>query len=297
MRQERRIDLKPRKPEEIFGMNQQEVLYGRINNERLSEILTDNQTIIHTIQESSNNYGEFQFVTTSRPGGQGRVAMTFFGLGYHEHRERWLTNEWFWYQANVYPEIMRNQIDKEDAKEMIQQRLESILPYSQEDTQSEHGKLFEILADLTDDDGALVEVEDLESLDRWLFEVEQQVPLEEPSEEAPPTGENLLDQASREKLPPLYSGEEKGLDAIAQVKFFTPDAQWTWYATEFDGEDIFFGLVSGFELELGYFSLKEVKEVKGPLGLPIARDLFYEPKLLSELMEMHKLERRGKGRT
>jgi hypothetical protein len=43
----------------------------------------------------------------------------------------------------------------------------------------------------------------------------------------PPTGENLLDQASREKLPPLYSGEEKGLDALAQVKFFTPDAQWT----------------------------------------------------------------------
>ena len=68
MRQERRKDLKPRKPEEIFGMNQQEVLYGRINNERLSEILTDNQTIIHKIQESSNNYGKFQFVTTSRPG-------------------------------------------------------------------------------------------------------------------------------------------------------------------------------------------------------------------------------------
>jgi len=284
MRQERRKDFKPRKPEEIFGMNQQEVLYGRINNERLIEILTDNQTIIHTIQESSNNYGEFQFVTTSRPGGQGRVAMTFFGLGYHEHRERWLTNEWFWYQANVYPEIMRDQIDKEDAKEMIQQRLESILPYSQEDTQSEHGKLFEILADLTDDDGALVEMEDLESLDIWLLEVDQKFPLQEPS----PTGENLLDQASREKLPQLYSGEEKGLDAIAQVKFFTPDSSWTWYASEFDGEDIFFGLVSGFEVELGYFSLKELKEAKGPMGLLLERDLHFEPKSLKELLERHK---------
>ncbi len=281
MRQERRIDLKPRKPEEIFGMNQQEVLYGRINNERLSEILTGNQTIIHTIQESSNNYGEFQFVTTSRPGGQGRVAMTFFGLGYHEHRERWLTNEWFWYQANVYPEIMRNQIDKEDAKKMIQQRLESILPYSQEDTQSEHGKLFEILADLTDDDGALVEMEDLESLDSWLLEVDQKFPPQEP----PPTGEYLLDEKLREKLPPLYSGEEQGLDALAQVKFFTPDAQWTWYASEFDGEDIFFGLVSGFELELDYFSLKELKEAKGPMGLLIERDLQFEPKSLKELLE------------
>ena len=91
MRQERRIDLKPRKPEEIFGMNQQEVLYGRINNERLSEILTDNQTIIHKIQDSSNTFGEFLFVATSRPGDQDRVAMTFYGLGYHEHREHWLT--------------------------------------------------------------------------------------------------------------------------------------------------------------------------------------------------------------
>ena len=45
-----------------------------------------------------------------------------------------------------------------------------------------------------------------------------------------PTGENLLDQESREKLPPLYSGEEKGLDSIALVKFFTLDSLWVWYA-------------------------------------------------------------------
>ncbi|MFC2043184.1 hypothetical protein ACFLUA_03430 [Chloroflexota bacterium] len=64
-------------------MNQQEVLNGRINNERLSEILTDNQTIIHKIQDSSNTFGEFLFVATSRPGDQDRVAMTFYGLGYH----------------------------------------------------------------------------------------------------------------------------------------------------------------------------------------------------------------------
>ena len=97
----------------------------------------------------------------------------------------------------------------------------------------------------------------------------------------------MLDQASREKLPPLYSGEEEGLDALAQIKFFTPDSNWTWYASEFDGEDIFFGLVSGFEVELGYFSLKELKEVLGPLNLPIERDLFFKPKSLRELMREH----------
>jgi hypothetical protein len=102
-----------------------------------------------------------------------------------------------------------------------------------------------------------------------------------------PRGHELLTQEIREKLPPLYANEEIGLDALAQVKFFTPDSNWTWYASEFDGEDIFFGLVSGFEVELGYFLLSELEAVSGPLGLPIERDLHYQPKKLKELMEMH----------
>jgi len=110
----------------------------------------------------------------------------------------------------------------------------------------------------------------------------------------PPTGDILLDPASREKLPPLYSGEEKGLNALAQVKFFTPDAQWTWYASEYNGEDIFFGLVIGLEIEFGYFSLSELQSVRGPLGLPIERDLHYEPKSLRELRDHHKQDRGGR---
>ncbi len=108
-----------------------------------------------------------------------------------------------------------------------------------------------------------------------------------------PTGDNLLDSENREKLPLLYSGEELGLMAIALVKFFTPDSNWSWYASEFDGEDFFFGLVSGFEVELGYFLLSELQSVKGSLGLPIERDLHYEPKTLKELMKKHEQDRWG----
>lgn len=107
------------------------------------------------------------------------------------------------------------------------------------------------------------------------------------SNEERPSGHELLDQASRERLPALYANEELGLAALAIVKFFTPDANWTWYASEFDGEDIFFGLVSGLEIELGYFSLSELESIKGPLGLPIERDHHFEPKTLKELMEFH----------
>lgn len=95
----------------------------------------------------------------------------------------------------------------------------------------------------------------------------------------------LLTKEVLKKLPPLYSQEEKGLEAVAIVKFFTPDSNWTWYATEFDGDDLFFGLVDGFEKEIGYFRLSELKSVKGALGLPIERDMYFKPKSLKKLMD------------
>ena len=63
----------------------------------------------------------------------------------------------------------------------------------------------------------------------------------------------------------------------------TSDANWIWYATEFDGMDTFFGLVHGLEKELGYFSLSDLKAVRGPFGLPIERDLYWKPQTLREI--------------
>ncbi len=91
----------------------------------------------------------------------------------------------------------------------------------------------------------------------------------------------LLPPSIRKLLPPLYSNEDVD-DPLARVKFFTPWTNWTWYAIEFDGKDIFFGLVVGHERELGYFSLNELREVRGPAGLTIERDLWFEPTPLSE---------------
>jgi len=93
----------------------------------------------------------------------------------------------------------------------------------------------------------------------------------------------LLTQQIRKRLPPLYSQESKGGKAVAVVKFFTPTSSWTWYATEFDGRDTFFGLVAGHEKELGYFSLAELQGVRGPLGLGVERDIYWQPKTLEEI--------------
>ena len=96
-------------------------------------------------------------------------------------------------------------------------------------------------------------------------------------------GMKLLTKEIRNKLPPLYSQESLGPKAIVHTKLFTPDANWTWYITEYDGKDTFFGLVDGHFKELGYFSLAELQSVRGPMGLPIERDLYWKPKTLEEI--------------
>jgi len=105
----------------------------------------------------------------------------------------------------------------------------------------------------------------------------------------------LLTQEIRRKLPPLYSQEKLGGKAMVHVKFFTPDSSWTFWATEFDPKDgLFFGLVEGHERELGYFSLAEMQQVRGPLGLPVERDLYFKPKTLEEIApEMFSEQRSG----
>ena len=96
----------------------------------------------------------------------------------------------------------------------------------------------------------------------------------------------LLTKQIREDLPKLYANDGKSEpETMVVVKYFTPDSHWTWYATEFDGVDTFFGLVDGMEQELGYFSLQELEAARGPLGLLVERDTSFTPTPLSEVRD------------
>lgn len=96
----------------------------------------------------------------------------------------------------------------------------------------------------------------------------------------------LLTKELRKKFPPLGATENKKPKKIEIIaKFFDPTGSWTWYATEFDGEDTFFGFVRGIDDELGYFSLKEMESIKGIFGLGIERDLYFEKHTLAEVMK------------
>ena len=92
----------------------------------------------------------------------------------------------------------------------------------------------------------------------------------------------LLPKELLAQIPPLYMTESVR-DPIVWVKFFYPDFGWSWYGIVFDGEDTFFGLVDGDDLELGYFSLSELLKNRGTLGLPIERDCHFKPCRLSKL--------------
>jgi len=96
----------------------------------------------------------------------------------------------------------------------------------------------------------------------------------------------LLTKEIEKRIPPLYS-QENNPDPTCVVKFFTPWTSWTWFVIEGarDGDDWrFFGWVEGFDKELGYFGLKELSDINGPVGLKIERDLYFEPTKLSEVM-------------
>lgn len=91
----------------------------------------------------------------------------------------------------------------------------------------------------------------------------------------------LLTKAIRAKL--IANGELRASEqgAYPVCKLFTPDAQFTWLIVEADPEEPnrLFGLCdlgTGFP-ELGYVSLAELTALRGPMGLKVERDLYFQP--------------------
>jgi hypothetical protein len=101
----------------------------------------------------------------------------------------------------------------------------------------------------------------------------------------------LLPKALAEQLPALYSQEDKE-DPLVLAHFFCSANGWDWFIWEgslvdedgvYDSDRpkvdyLFFGLVCGFEDEIGYASLSELESAR-----LVERDLHWHPKTLSEV--------------
>lgn len=111
------------------------------------------------------------------------------------------------------------------------------------------------------------------------------------------TQEDLKKLQAQDPYHPSGPGRELSTEELKViVKFFTPDSFWTWYAVsasqdEKSGDVQFFGYVDGLAAELGYFWLSELESIRGPLGLPIERDLYWQTRSLADVMQ--EIEKRG----
>lgn len=145
-----------------FEFTDNERLFNQLTHERFQALLADRRTIVHQAQVTSNLYGEYLFITLSRPSGKARTAFTFYGIGFHEQRERWIVDTWSWYEA--HERVPSTTLTKAEVQRLIAERQAEIGPAIGESKQSKRAQFFEMLADLTDEDGALAEIEDLEYL-------------------------------------------------------------------------------------------------------------------------------------
>lgn len=87
----------------------------------------------------------------------------------------------------------------------------------------------------------------------------------------------LFTKALIKKTPKINTYVNSKLEDLKfTIRLFTPWSNWTWYIAEADFETgEAFGLVCGFEKEVGYFNLKDLQEIRGPVGFKITRDLHF----------------------
>lgn len=93
--------------------------------------------------------------------------------------------------------------------------------------------------------------------------------------------QELMTREIAEGLPSFYE-QDGAEDPTVYVHYFSCVNGWDWWLLEFDGTDEAFGLVEGYDDELGYFSIKEMAELNRQMGFAaVERDEHFEPKPLS----------------
>jgi len=94
-----------------------------------------------------------------------------------------------------------------------------------------------------------------------------------------------------DKLP---TTEALGKEPVAKVRLFDPTGSWTWYIVAYDPDTrLAYGMVDGLVKDVGSFSMQELVEFQGRFGLPIERDLYFDPCPLKDLTLMYSIYSNG----
>jgi len=94
----------------------------------------------------------------------------------------------------------------------------------------------------------------------------------------------LLTDAQEQLLQNQY-GKGSNLDQLVVAKIFDPCGNWSWYLMNQAPEDpdYLWGIVKGFEVEMGSISYQELHDYIGPLCIGLERDLHFKPRPAQEI--------------
>ena len=98
----------------------------------------------------------------------------------------------------------------------------------------------------------------------------------------------LMDDDTRSALPEIDWDHDRECDFrdSAVVKFFTSDGSRIWYAAEWDGFDVFRGLViNNDSAKISDFDLDELEDYRDSLGNPVERDPDFDGANMGDLKE------------
>lgn len=148
--------------ESQFGLTESEKLWDKVSHKRFMEILNQDDIEVTGIEEGYNNYGEFLFINlTSFSSKRWNVpeTITFYGLGYHENADKYLVDTWAFFDANG--ERNPRVLSKSSAISKINSRKREIEQEAKDYKQGERGQMFDLLSEMSDDDGATTFMDDL----------------------------------------------------------------------------------------------------------------------------------------
>lgn len=146
--------------EKRFGITEDEHMWKRISYNRLLEIIKQDDVHVVGMGRDTNSYGEWNFIELEKDGPGPRIE--FYGHGWHEHKEKFLVNNWSYYRVGSY-----NQPEEHlDKKYVLQELQKEHKMYTERaktasGRRSEKAKIFSLLAETSDEDGALTMMEDM----------------------------------------------------------------------------------------------------------------------------------------
>lgn len=143
-------------------LTDRELLFDKISHKRMIQIINKPSVRVVSLKRDSNYHGEFLWISLVH----NNYYFTAYSMGFHEGKDRYITDEWSLVYFEKYSQDIREKrnhvfrMDRQLVLDTIQKEQDECIRYQEKHTTSEEGKLYELIAELSDEDGAYSMLED-----------------------------------------------------------------------------------------------------------------------------------------